>query len=1580
MNKILKFLIVISLCLFATSLFANEVGDATHKNVENVKEDTVEPAKDSLSVATSMVEVTTAKAVKPARVFRKFKSLEQFDTPVVAKPTNRFIDKQGFSFNGPNADNNKEKLEEAKKIFEEIKRSERYIDELKSDKLNELPVAIRPSTFNNVTYTVGIAKAVFQPTYTDLTVFLKIETPRTTSTTTTILDENGNPVTTTSDPKEENNVLILGASNIKLSHDGGIFGEARLNLISQFTTNINNGTILLTLKGSFENKNKGTYAVIGCKGFEKLSIDANIKFSNGLLYPVDKDGKEKKGYVESDFKITATDWNDMVVNISLPEFGVKGTAKGTTFRLQEAVLDFSDLSNDESMPLEYLSKYYGDNQNLWRGVYIKDLEVVLPKAFEKQKSNERVAFGASDLIIDGQGVTGKFTGDNIIDLDEGSASGWAFSLDHFMLDIEVNKLKAGRFDGRMILPVSELDSLRYSALIRNDEYLLNVSTEKDIKFDVWNANVSIAKDSYVELKVKDDKFRPKASLNGSMGIASGLKKEENKPDNKDKTVNFQGIVFENMVLQTESPKFSVDYFGYRGKMELANFPVSLNEIGLRTPSDTTAELVIDFNINLTSESDGGNGGGAKLAIKAKLDEREGRDRWKYDGIDLERVFIKMEVAGMQLEGAIFIFDDDPTYGTGFAGAVGAKFTTGMKLEVEAKALFGRTPEFRYWYADASVTLPQGIPIFPGFEINAFGGGMFNRMKMAGKTDQKDAQYTQIGASSSGVIYEPFNENGFGMKASVGIITAGSPDLFNATVEFGMSFLRSGGLQEIYLKGHGKLITPLPGDFYEQINDKLSEISGDMDVKNPFTPEGSISADVFIKFDFVNDVFHATSEVYINLFGILEGVGPNGRAGWLDFYVSSDKWHILMGTPNDPIGVKLNLLILKLKTESYFMTGDDIPGSPPPPDIVADILGVDASKLDYTSDLRQLGDAKGMAFGSNWSMTTGDLKFLIFYARFDAGVGFDVMLKDYGEAHCKGSSESIGINGWYANGQAYAYLSGYVGLKFKIFGKRKKVNIFSGTGAVLMQARLPNPVWMRGYLGGEYRVLGGLIKGRFRFKIELGEKCEVVGGSVLDGIVVIGDMTPKENAAEVDVFAAPEVAFNLQINKIFELPDDTGDRKYKILLDKFEVTKNGQPIVGKIEWNNNNDLATFYSHEILPSNTKLKAYVQLHFEEYKNGNWEVMVSDGKTYLETKEVNFTTGEAPRTIPLSNIEHMYPVHQQKYFFIDEYNTGYIQLKRGQSYLFDELPGWKKNLVMTNTATNSGLVEDYQYSAAKKQVTFSLPDISTQTPYTVKVKLTPPSKEDSNLTESYTTKSLGNDKDTEGNEIQVKTKKLEGIKVVGDERELIVYDFTTSEYTTFEKKMNAISKSEDLFDHEPYPYGVILSTRIKPVEPFDKVELTGTKYSGNKPLIVARAILDDNFYKKQVYPLLYQEYPLAGKFSVTRDITKVSVPPEEAVQPMSWYLTYLENEKPVYDYNSYMPYRYNQTLYYYKDYVDLRYQLVNSDLSNELIYKYKNLVTNTFPLMRKGNYKTKLQYVLPGSIKNGGSKIRKYYNPLYE
>lgn len=1547
MNKKLSLHIFMLFFIYAITIVANE------KSIP----------KDSLKTSNFNKELPVKKTT--VKTLRSFSSLDKFDEVVSTTLQKRFTE-EGYVFNSQDSTVNKEWLDKATNTFKTIEEEDNYIDELSAEGLSQLPVAIKPVSISNVKYTVGIAKATFKPAYAELTVFLKVELP--------------------SDNEERGDqVLILGASDIKLSYGGGIIGEAKLNLISQFTINFNKGSLLLTLKGSFEEP--GTYATIDCNGFKEMGLDANLKFANGLLHPVDKKGKKQVGYVEADFKTTISDWNDMVVNISLPEFGVKGI-EGTTFQLNTAVFDFSDLRNDEATPSSYVNKYYADAPTLWRGVYVKSLKVILPEEFKiKGGGDDRISFGASNLIIDGQGVTGKFIGENILSLKDGDASGWDFSLDYFLLDIETNNLKAGEFKGKIVMPVSELDSLSYEAVFQPEAYKLVVKTENTINFNVWKANVNLTPDSFIEMEVKDGVFRPKASLNGTISIATGLKKDDNttpsstntnNTSQQESTVRFDGIEFQKLVLQTEAPKFSVEYFGIKGQLGLAGFPVTINEIGLETKVENEARLIFDLSVNLSSTQDGGNGGSTRLAVKGILDDQ--KNKWKFDGVDLERLFIQMEVGGTELKGAIFIFDEDPTYGTGFAGAVGAKFSKGLELEIEAKALFGRTEEFRYWFADAQVTIPAGIPVFTGFALNSFGGGVYNRMKMAGVSKSENAAFEEIGASTSGVIYEPYKDNAFGMKASIGITTQNSEDLFHATVEFGMAFKSSGGLQEIYFKGFGELVSALPADFYDVVGDNLGDVAS-ADSDSSTVPgkrtSAAISADVFIGFDFVNDTFHATSELYIN-FGVIKGIGPSGRAGWLDFYVSGDEWHLLIGTPEDRVGIKLDLGILNIQMDSYFMTGDNLPGSPPPPPIVAEILGLDIADLDYMRDANALESGLGLAFGASMSVSTGDLTFLIFYAKFDAGVGFDIMLKDYGDAYCKGSSEQIGMNGWYANGQSYAYLQGELGLTFKLFGGKKKIPIISGGGAVLLQARLPNPVWMRGYLGGHYNLLGGLIKGKFRFKVELGEKCEIVGGSPLDGIVVIGDLTPKDGSSDVDVFVAPQAVFNLQINKIFELPDETGDRKYKIILDEFSVKKDNKQIEGEIKWNDRNDVAVFYSHEILPPNAQIKGYVQLHFEEFKNGSWVVIKDEGKTALETKEVNFTTGEAPTTIPLSNIEYMYPVLEQKNFFTEEYGTAYINLKRGQSYLFDEVPNWDKVMLMNSEGGNV-LTQPFTYSSAKKQLLYSVPDgMNKETGYEVTIKLiSEGSDSDGNVSSSYNSKNIANS-DVE-NTAEVKSNTAEGTITKDGERDLLIYSFRTSVYDTFEDKMDDMNKKDDLYNHVDYPYGLTLLAKIDNQESFDLLELKGSVYSGNKPLVVASAIVDDSYYKNQIYPLLYQGYPFEGTISVSRDVEKVGVPPVEGVEPMSWYLTYLENDFTG-EINQYNPYRYNLTHYYLKDYEDLSYQLVTSDLAWENNERYSKLITEAFPYMRKGTYKTQFKYVLPGQVQNGKDNLVKYVNKLNE
>ena len=421
------------------------------------------------------------------KMSRKFSSLEQFDSQPFALKETKYSDissvRRGYLFRTEDSLKNKKRLEAVKKTFLEIESSQNFVDVLSQDALADLPLGIRPKTQSNVKYTVGIAKAVFRPQYTLLTAYLKINIPK--------------------------GDLIFGAQDIKLSHDGGIIGEAKLNLISDFTFDLDRGKTLITLRGNFSQP--ATYATITCSGFKELFIDGHIQFSNAVIHPVNKSGDPIAGYVESSFRTQLKDWNDLVVSVSLPEFGIKGI-NGTTFRLNNAVLDMSDYRNDSQMPAEYLGKYFSGHSELWRGVYIQSVEVVLPKTFAKRNDATRIAFGGSDLIIDGNGVTGSFLGKNLIPLEEGNAGGWQYSLDLIQIDIETGKLRGGAFGGHLVMPTSEIDSLRYTAVIRPDTYVLKVEAAKDLEFDAFGAEVQLREESYVELKIKDKKFYPKAVL------------------------------------------------------------------------------------------------------------------------------------------------------------------------------------------------------------------------------------------------------------------------------------------------------------------------------------------------------------------------------------------------------------------------------------------------------------------------------------------------------------------------------------------------------------------------------------------------------------------------------------------------------------------------------------------------------------------------------------------------------------------------------------------------------------------------------------------------------------------------------------------------------------------------------------------------------------------------------------------------------------------------------------------------------------------------------------------------------------
>jgi hypothetical protein len=1491
--------------------------------------------------------------------------------------------------------------------FDKIEASQRWVNSFSNQDLVELPIGIR-KTVSNTQYSIGITKAIFTPEYTTLTVFCKIDLPQT--------DKDGNPMQ-----------LFFGADNIKLSHAGGIIGDAKLVLLGDVDIPFNDKW-QVSLYGGFDMATGSmqdlTYVTIDCDGFKNLKITGAVEFSRNLIIPIEANGqvneakktvpktyyngvtKQVPYRVKGEFSLQASNWNDILVNVNLQPFVLQAKRNGNNydgnfqFMVNNAVLDLSDLNNH---PTVNFPQYYTENAllmpnpNAWRGVYVETFEIGLPKEFKTTDSstqNARIRIGASNLIIDKFGVSGTFYGDNVFPLNKGITSdqkSWAYSLDHIDITIAANTFVKANLKGQILLPVvknktdpnnpNKKMGLEYNGFISMQEQQLTVVTKDTVRFDLWKAKALLLPNSSVTLKLVDGKFLPKANLHGALSIGVNKAANDNDEVEGKKSIDFQGITFQNLQLQTVSPVIAVENMGYHGTVGFSNFPVSISNIEVSV-NNSNARIDFDLGINLMESI--GAGATARIGIKGKMVEEDFKQKWKYDGLDLSAIAIKCEFSGLKINGSLILMENHPVYGDGFNAELDVD-VVGV-VTVHSKAIFGRT-SFRYWYFDASVKWPS-VP--SPFMIDGFGGGAYYKMR-------RNPNISIGEFSPSGLSYTPDETRGLGIKALI-YFHIGKEEVCDGEAGFEVSFNSSGGLNTLAIFGKAGVMAKIPG--LKNVSGLMNKVASTVNGANSFMgvsdnstqgsfasrflPKakemipGDLSAAVGIKvataieFDFQNNSMHGTLDVFINTPGnFLSGIGAGGRAGWAIFHKDPQDWYLYIGTPSDRCGIKIGVAGMSLQTTSYFMAGTELPGSPPPPDIVAQILGVDAQQLNYMRDENALANAGGFAFGASLDFDTGDLAFLIFYARFQAGIGFDIMLKDYGEARCSNTGDTVGINGWYANGQSYAYLQGELGVRVKLLFVNLKIPIISAGAAVLMQAKLPNPVWIRGYVGGYMNILGGLIKGRFRFKMTIGEECVFENAAPLGGIKLITDVSPKKEATEVDVFAVPQATFAMKVNEAIVIPEDEGDQTYKIVLEKFKVYDGTTEIPGTLTWTSMKDRANFISTDILPPHKKLKAVVEVSFQKMVNGVFQPMYQNGKLAKETEERQFTTGGAPNYIPLTNIEFAYPLVDQKYFLEEEYNQGYIQLKRGQDYLFDD-PVWQTAVKIREAGQNQSLSSAFTYNNSANEVSYNLPDLKQDKNYAFAV-VSKNTQVAQNNNEATTTTNINED----DNDLNVTTNNASSISKEG-EIERIGYAFGTSKYKTFANKMNAIN-------NQSYNFGVIysdviyLSNTISSQEAFEVVDLTGTTYSANKPLINASATLQDDYFGLDINPNIYLSYPFGGKYELTnRNITELGNPPVKALPLNTYYMMSIENDVNQEWTKQNFPFKYNLPLVYKEDWMNLYNQIINDQVNGTITTSHPaySLISKDYLFMRGGFYNVSIKYCLPGDKKTANFYYR-FKNP---
>jgi hypothetical protein len=264
------------------------------------------------------------------------------------------------------------------------------------------------------------------------------------------------------------------------------------------------------------------------------------------------------------------------------------------------------------------------------------------------------------------------------------------------------------------------------------------------------------------------------------------------------------------------------------------------------------------------------------------------------------------------------------------------------------------------------------------------------------------------------------------------------------------------------------------------------------------------------------------------------------------------------------------------------------------------------------------------------------------------------------------------------------------------------------------------------------------------------------------------------------------------------------------------------------------------------------------------------------------------------------------QKSFYPEEYKKGYVKMITPQNYLFES--GFEMRAEFFSTGNGQGVRTNLTYDKAKATIFFDVPDpLSLNSSYNLNLIAFPPgtnikteiiventellADQESGDTNWFDPSSGNQDiKNTSGSAV-VSNKKANNVTISnGAPKSILDYGFKTSKHSTFKEKVKELTVTKNLTN---YIFADVhsLSVQVADYEYLEKLEIVGSKYTLSKPLVYAQAILDDSYYKKKIYPLLYENYPLDGDIRVNREESILGVPPVRSFYVGNEYLANLDN-----------------------------------------------------------------------------------------
>ena len=1420
-------------------------------------------------------------------------------------------------------------------VFEKIKEGNHYVNNVSEEDMGSLPVGL-VREINGKVYVIAIDSARITPQGAYFSAYFRFPFPGT------------------------NSELIFGGKNIGFTPGGiAMTASTKLVLLKEKKIGINDHLDLI-FPGDGSN-----YVEWNCNGFNAANLSGVFEFDTTWLQPVDS-ASEK---LRAGLQVNVHDLNNILATIDIPAFRIS-KLKDFSFKVKNAVVDMSDTENPTGMNVTSDMLDDPSDKLLWRGFYLQEIEVGLPSQLATKKGRPEVS--VHDFIIDDHGVSGTVTAENIVKLGDASAGGWPLSVDKVGLTFHQNKLSGGVLGGKMQMDFLGEDTLKYDASInmRGDDtyYSFAVKTTKEKKYKFFGGEITLDENSGIASSKTENDFLPVATLNGKVTLNKSV-------------LNVKDITFQELTISTQKPYVHSGTFQISNEdsSKMGGFPIGIDSLKIGI-SEGKIAIGATVRLNFMNSSDKGFSGSTSFIVSAANEEevqtvivnntpvQKTRTHWKLDKVKINDINLAVKVMAFQMKGSLSLFDDHPVYGNGFRGSLEFAIP-GPIPKAKATAYFGSKDDYRYWHAD--VYIGVRLPIPPMLQITGMMGGMSYHMERPSDFDPYDQRNAidQKGGLPKELDeifkYVPSKEAGLGFMGGVSLALF-EEMIMNANAMLEVQFGTNGGLRYAQFDGAGYLL--------HKAEKAPNEDAAREDASAPIWTQFKM------RYDNTNSTFDANMKTYINIAGVLRGSYERGLVGEAALHIAPDDWWFYVGRPSAMYGLTvLGLADIK----SYFMMGSHVEDMPPPPPEVNEVI--DDLNNNFMTVENAMGNGSGLGFGAHFR--SGFVFDYGVYGEFAIGAGSDILLRNYGDATCKGSNSVIGFNGWYASGQAYAFLKGDVGLRVKVFGKKRAFSIAKLAAAVLLQAKMPNPSWFKGTVAVKYSVLGGMVKGTAKIKVELGTQCEIVGAKELN-IQVISDVKPDDQTTDVSVFATPQVAFNIAVAKPFSMMNEYDEvATYRVRLADLKLSNGTQTINGDVDINPDGMSAALTLRDILPPSSKLTAAARVYIERQNGVVWDALKNDKKEIdYETKSATFTTGEAPLNIPWENVAYAYPVRSQYNLYPKEYGKGYIKLKRGQPYLFatvdDKGKKWKIDAAI-NTAQGQSTGINVTYDVAQAQVNFDIP--ATMPKATVHTFGIVRSSLDGEAAVNNTVKNEQTDTN-DGDTTTLTQTNLKGNAVAAATKDIIRYSFRTSKYSTFTEKMNAATDQLDLYDVATN-YISVIGKQFSMDETFDKFEIEGDGTFATKPLIALKAGLNNKWLQEKILPIMYNGYPFEPSMKLDRDpLLTDGIPPLEAVRLYNNdHSLYKLEETAVTDGFAMSNPGYCRFMYYVSFTANLDYR----ELAAKAFRLYSNtgdapapirtILTTPFPDMM-GNiyYPVDIQYRLPGTNHITSSVTRSIYYKL--